>query len=526
VLMFLLLFFSKKQTISPSAIHPIALGMGILLLLNATLHLYITGEAWQTTGIILLIIGCGFFFLATNYFISFIILGVCCWLAVAWNYLNSPAWMYYGLWLTITVIMSIMIHIVRVKTIEHTERLRLRDEFHHQKLEQTLTDLNNQESLYCDLLENANDLIQSVDQDGRFLYVNRRWKEVMGYDDEDLKEINFRQIIAAEHLAKCEDVFQRIIRGESAQTIETVFVTKERRHIFVEGNINGQFRDGQFIATRGTFRNITLRKKAEEALKQERILLRTVIDNIPDAIYAKDLAMRKILVNQADLSNIGKSEAEVIGKTDQESFPTEVANRFLADDQAVLVNGETITNHEELLINDAGQNMWLLTSKLPLRDLEGNIIGLVGISRNITELKHANEKMQNMHAQLQDLNKKLALAYEEARNQKDNLLGIVHEEQIAFLLDAKGLILGVTEKAIQAVGFSRLELIGKNLTDLIEPEMRLEIGNQLKAGIIGTFKQLNINFIRSDGKSMEYNVGLNRLSMERDRWIVAILREV
>jgi PAS domain S-box-containing protein len=137
------------------------------------------------------------------------------------------------------------------------------------------------------------------------------------------------------------------------------------------------------------------RKRAEEGLAQERILLRTVIDNLPDAIYVKDTAMRKILVNRADLANIGKSEAEVLGKTDLELFPTEVAARFWADDQAVLESGQVILNREELLVNSHGQSYWLLTSKLPLRDNEGRLTGVVGIGRDITERKRVEESLRD-----------------------------------------------------------------------------------------------------------------------------------
>ncbi len=143
------------------------------------------------------------------------------------------------------------------------------------------------------------------------------------------------------------------------------------------------------------------RKRAEEGLARERILLRTVIDNLPDAIYVKDSALRKILVNRADLVNIGKSEAEVLGKTDWELFPAEVAARFCADDQAILESGQAILNREELLVNSAGRSCWLLTSKLPLRDNEGRITGIVGIGRDITERKQMEEALLESHRRLE-----------------------------------------------------------------------------------------------------------------------------
>ncbi|MBM4459846.1 MAG: GAF domain-containing protein, partial [Chloroflexi bacterium] len=148
-------------------------------------------------------------------------------------------------------------------------------------------------------------------------------------------------------------------------------------------------------------RELAERKRAQEALAQERILLRTVIDNLPDAIYVKDAATRKVLANRADLENIGRPEAEVLGKTDWDVFPAEVAAHFYADDRAVLQSGQAVIAREELLVNVSGQSRWLLTSKLPLRDDEGRITGIVGIGRDITELVCAREAQQHYAARLE-----------------------------------------------------------------------------------------------------------------------------
>ncbi len=134
--------------------------------------------------------------------------------------------------------------------------------------------------------------------------------------------------------------------------------------------------------------------KALEALAQERQLLRTLIDNLPDAIYAKDAQGRKTLANRADLDNIGLPEEEVLGKTDAEVFPSEIAAQFMADDAQVLRDGVPVLNREEFLTNARGKHMWQLTSKLPLRDAMGQIIGLVGIGRDITERKQALEALR------------------------------------------------------------------------------------------------------------------------------------
>jgi PAS domain S-box-containing protein len=146
------------------------------------------------------------------------------------------------------------------------------------------------------------------------------------------------------------------------------------------------------------FNDISQRKLADEALARERSLLRTLVDNLPDCIYAKDASGRKILANPADLKNLHcKTEAEAIGKTDFDFFPREIAEKFWADDQKV-IQGQPVINREEYFLNDAGEKRWLLTSKLPFRDQNGKITGLVGIGSDITERKLAEESVRESQA--------------------------------------------------------------------------------------------------------------------------------
>lgn len=137
-------------------------------------------------------------------------------------------------------------------------------------------------------------------------------------------------------------------------------------------------------------------------MSHERLLLRTLIDNLPDCIYAKDIAGRKILSNAADLKNLRcATEAEAIGKTDFDLFPREIAEKFHADDQKV-IDGQPVVNREEFFLNEAGEKSWLLTSKLALHDPTGKVVGLVGIGRDITERKRAEEKIREQAALLED----------------------------------------------------------------------------------------------------------------------------
>ncbi|MFN8454912.1 MAG: PAS domain S-box protein [Anaerolineae bacterium] len=134
--------------------------------------------------------------------------------------------------------------------------------------------LRQSEERYRDLFEHATDLIQGVGPDGRFIYVNRRWCETLGYTPEEAKTLSFEDILQPDQVAHCRAIFEQLQQGESFDYIEIVFKTKAGESIPVEGNINAQIVAGEFICTRGIFRDVTRRKRAEEQLHQSNLELK------------------------------------------------------------------------------------------------------------------------------------------------------------------------------------------------------------------------------------------------------------
>ncbi len=154
--------------------------------------------------------------------------------------------------------------------------------------------------------------------------------------------------------------------------------------------------DGKTMSLLGVTRDITERRKAQDKLRDERTLLRTLIDNLPDYIYVKDVTSRYLINNSANVKILGRStEEETLGKSAIDFFGEESGQMFHIDDQFIFNTGQSIVDRDEIFTNYEGELQYLLTTKIPLKDSQRNIIGLVGISRNITKQKQIELDLLN-----------------------------------------------------------------------------------------------------------------------------------
>ena len=263
------------------------------------------------------------------------------------------------------------------------------------------------------LMDNIPDSIYFKDKASQFVMINRAQAKRFGLADPHLAVGKsdadfFKPAHAQQALADEQRVMQT---GQPLVGIEEKETWPDGRVTWVSTTkMPLRDRAGRVFGTFGISRDITEHRRIEQVLAErtaelskERLLLRTLIDNLPDAIYAKDAAGRKTMANPADLKNLRcKTEAEAIGKSDFDFFPPDVAKKFYDDDQKV-IHGEPVINREEYFLDEAGRKRWLLTSKLPLRDQDGKIIGLVGIGRDITKRKQAEETLDQERRLLRTL---------------------------------------------------------------------------------------------------------------------------
>jgi len=320
------------------------------------------------------------------------------------------------------------------------------------KRQETQETLTRERSLLRTVIDNMADQVFVKDRQGKFLVANaavvkaRRFDseaELMGKSDLDLfpGEEGERYYAAEQALLESgqgytDPDFYVDLVGEIPQWIQITKVPLR------DGS-------GQVIGLVGLIHDITERKKAEQALLEERNLLRTVIDNLPDQVFVKDRQSRFLAVNSVVLKELGvKSESDIIGKSDLDLFEREVAEGYFATEQALMDSGQALINQDIHYLKLMSQTMrWLQVNKVPLRDNAGQVIGLVGLTRDVTEQKLAEENLRDSEAHYHLMFESNPLP-----------MWVFDVETLAFV--------SVNEAAIYHYGYTRKEFLGMTIKDI------------------------------------------------------------
>jgi len=393
------------------------------------------------------------------------------------------------------------------------------------------------------LLDYVPDRISFKDRHGRYLCVSKSVADV------------FKVASPAEMVGKTDFGFYSPEEAEAAfadeqRVIETgqPIVGKVTERTLPDGHTEWSSttklplrdRNGRVIGTCGITRDVTDLKKLEQELDAERTMLRGVIDNLPDPIYVKDTEGRYVLDNEAHARFLGvESERDVIGKTVFDFFERAFAEQAHSVDMMVLRDAEPWVNHEEQT-SSTGEATWLVTSKVPLRDEDGKIVGLVCINRDITDRKRAEIELvsanESLHVAVADLKK----AHQELHSVQLQLIeaeklksigrlaaGVAHEVKnplaiismgIEFLAgkyledETTGAVLKELSDAVQ-----RADNVIKGLLDFSAPRQLALETNDINA-IIRSALNLVRGEIHSDTHHVDLTLGeLPRVQVDRGK---------
>lgn len=265
---------------------------------------------------------------------------------------------------------------------------------------------NRERSLLHTLLDSIPDAIYFKDCESRFLRISRSLAQLFGLQDPaDAIGKTDADFFTAEHADRALADEREVMRtGEGIiGRLEKQMRPGEAPTYLSTTRMPLRDGSGEIVGTFGISRDVTTFVQAELALEQERERLQTLVNHLPDVIFIKDTAGRFLLTNPALVKLYGaKSADDMIGRTDFDFVPASVAGHFAMDDRQVMNSGVALVDREESNVDTEGNPLWMLTSKIPLRDSDGQLIGLVGIGRNITRQKLAEQdaRRQAMEAGL------------------------------------------------------------------------------------------------------------------------------
>ena len=290
------------------------------------------------------------------------------------------------------------------------------------------------------LLVNSPDPIYFKDRNSCFVCYSQAFSNMYSLQEQDaLKGKSDFDIFTEEHARQAYDDEQKIIRtGEP-------IVGKLERETHNDGRITWALstkmpwrnRAGEIIGTFGISKDVTALKEAERKLAHERELFHALVEHLPDAIYFKDRESRFVKLSRSKVERARKSllklhraklgpgqteqlaphlvDAEVcarflIGKTDFDLMPPQDAQKARHEEEEIMRTGQPLISRLERIVDEDGQPAWKLTTKMPWRDKDGNIIGTFGATRDVTELKEAEAKLEETHKRLSHTSRMAGMA--------------------------------------------------------------------------------------------------------------------
>ncbi|MBI5388170.1 MAG: PAS domain-containing protein [Verrucomicrobia bacterium] len=247
------------------------------------------------------------------------------------------------------------------------------------------------------------------DLQGRFTYANPFMSDLLGLPQHELVGRRSEEVFPKAVAERAVNQDQEVLRtGRPHERIEELDAPDGRRLCLAVSKTPVRNQQGRIIALQGLMMDETERHQAQAALEQERYFMHLLISNLPDPVYFKDTASRFIRVNQALAERLGGPNPEfMLGKTDFDFFAREHAEPAFHDEQTVMKTGQPIVGKEEKEVWPDGREKWVSTTKMPLRDRNGQIIGTFGLSRDITPRKKAEEKLRAYAASLAQSNRDL-----------------------------------------------------------------------------------------------------------------------
>jgi two-component system cell cycle sensor histidine kinase/response regulator CckA len=363
--------------------------------------------------------------------------------------------------------------------------------------------LRESETKYRTLVENIPQKVFIKNRDYRYVSCNKNFALDLGIRPEEVLGKTDYDFFPKELVDKYRADDQRIMGTGRSENIEERYI-QGGQEVWVN-TIKTPVRDenGNIVGVLGTFFDITQRKRAEQALKESEERFRAVFETARDAIFIKDRSFRLIQVNPTMARLFGQPVADLIGKTDSDLFGEEDAAANRLEDRRVL-NGEMVKEVQTRTIQGVSSTYHVI--KVPLYDAAGEIVGLCGIARDIADLKRAEEALRESEERFRSL--------------------FEYAPDSFHFMDSQGTFLNVNRAFEKLSGYSREEVIGKNLPLLDEQQKSIAAAEleQVRSG--QPPRAMEFNYTTKDGREIIVGCKAVTLGFKRQNLMLVISRDI
>ncbi len=251
-------------------------------------------------------------------------------------------------------------------------------------------ELKNSERRFHVLIEHGRDNISLLAADGTLLWENPSLNHILGYTADQFKGHNIFELMHPDDQVWVSSLYAQVVQTSgSIQQGEFRLRHADGTWRWIECSATNLLDNPSVQAIAVNYRDISARKRAEDELFQKKSMLDTIMESISESIFVKDIDGKYIVMNEAGARTLGYSVADVIGRTDLDLLPLETANEFRKMDADTIAGGQMYEREEIGKIN--GKTIVFLAHKTPWRDNSGKILGVIGVSTDITVRKQAEE---------------------------------------------------------------------------------------------------------------------------------------
>jgi diguanylate cyclase (GGDEF)-like protein/hemerythrin-like metal-binding protein/PAS domain S-box-containing protein len=270
---------------------------------------------------------------------------------------------------------------------------------------QTESALRESQKRFYDIALVSADWLWEVDAESRYNYASKSVFSLLGYHPEELLGKTPFDFMPPQEADRVATSFGKIVAAKlSFQNLENIVLGKDgSEHVILTNGTPILDTAGNLLGYRGIDRDITEQRQAEKALNESRNLLKTIIDTVPVRIFWKDRDLRYLGCNPVFAKDAGKSDPEdLVGKDDYQMGWAVNADLYRADDRRIIDTGQARLAYEEPLTTPDGRIITLRTSKVPLRDQDNEIIGVLGVYDDISEIKKVETELNSTAQRLNE----------------------------------------------------------------------------------------------------------------------------